>query len=212
MKGISIFSPRAVIKGPALAVVGTAAVMLLSPDKVFAQEIYALTPETCATLNCGSLVLPGTVLSIPPSASTWVGKLFAAANECVRLDVDRQNADLRMVVVAPNGTIYRNDDRTATDFRPLVQINPTPNNGWYTVQLAKFNGQAVSANFTLFYGRYNAGNPNCGQAAVQPPGAGPGGFQIQVVPGIQGQDAAPDVNKPDTPVQAAPAGQPAAVQ
>src|SRR4029453_11345415 len=63
--------------------------------------------------------------------------------------------------VAPNGLVFRNDDRAPGDLRPLVKIASTPNNGWYTVSIGRFNGAANTGNFTLAYGRYNAGNPNC---------------------------------------------------
>jgi hypothetical protein len=80
---------------------------------------------------------------------------------CVRLDVISEFTDLEIVVVAPNGTVFRNDDRTGTDARPLVKIGSAPNNGWYTVRIAHWAGSAVTGNFTLLYGRYNGGNPNC---------------------------------------------------
>jgi hypothetical protein len=69
---------------------------------------------------------------------------------------------MELVVIAPNGTVYRNDDRNgALDRRPLVKIGSAPNNGWYTVRVGQFAGVATETNVVLLYGRYNAGNPNC---------------------------------------------------
>ena len=73
-----------------------------------------------------------------------------------------------MVVVAPNGTVFTNDDRNgALDRRSLVKIGSAPNNGWYTVHVAQFSGVATETNIVLLYGRYTAGNPNC--SAPTPP-------------------------------------------
>ncbi|MFA5354344.1 MAG: hypothetical protein WC291_08945 [Thermodesulfovibrionales bacterium] len=133
---------------------------------VASTELYDDTVSGCTANNCSSIRLPGTVMSFSPSAGNWVANVFAAPNECLRLDVTLEGADLEMVVIAPNGTVYRNDDRTATDNRPLVKIPSAPNDGWYTVHIAQFNGAPVNADFILLYGRYRAGNPNC--AGAQP--------------------------------------------
>lgn len=136
--------------------------LLLTPGLSAAQSnIFDDTVSTCTGINCSSLRIPGTVLSFGPSAGNFDINVFAGANECVRLDVISQGTDLEMVVVAPNGTLFRNDDRSGGDLRPLIKMTPTSNNGWYTVHLAHFNGSAVNANFVLLYGRYNRGNPNC---------------------------------------------------
>jgi len=136
--------------------------LLLTPALSSAQtNIFDDSVSTCTGINCSSLRIPGTVLNFAPSAGNWDINVFAGANECVRLDVISQDTDLEMVVVAPNGTLFRNDDRTSTDLRPLIKMTPTSNNGWYTVHLARFNGSAVNGNFVLLYGRYNRNNPNC---------------------------------------------------
>ncbi len=124
-------------------------------------ELFDDTVSSCTTANCSSIRLPGTLMSYPPSAGNWVANVFALPGECLRLDVSAQTADLEMVVVAPNGTVYRNDDRSATNDRPLVKIASAPRDGWYTVHLAHYNGDAVNADFILLYGRYPGGNPNC---------------------------------------------------
>ncbi len=141
--------------------------LLLTPGLSAAQtNIFDDSVSTCTTINCSSLRIPGTVLSFGRSAGNFDINVFAAAGECVRLDVISQRTDLEMVVVAPNGTVFRNDDRTTSDLRPLIKMTPTSDNGWYTVHLAQFSGRAVDANFVLLYGRYNAGNPNCASATA----------------------------------------------
>lgn len=136
--------------------------LLLTPGLSSAQtNIFDDTVSTSNAINGSSLRIPGTVLSFGPSAGNFDINVFAGAGECVRLDVISQNTDLEMVVVAPNGTVFRNDDRAGGDLRPLIKMNPTSNNGWYTVHLARFDGAAVSTNFVLLYGRYNRDNANC---------------------------------------------------
>lgn|SRR6185295_16597161 len=139
--------------------------LLFAPAMGSATELFDNTLSSCSTDNCSSLTLPGTILSFGPSAAVFTVDVFAASGECMRLDLSTMPAspiDLELVVVAPNGSVFRNDDRAgASDRRPLVKIGSTPNNGWYTVHIAQFNGSPISANFTLLYGRYSAGNHNC---------------------------------------------------
>jgi hypothetical protein len=109
--------------------------------------------------------IAGTVHAFGPSANSFVINAFANIGECVRFDLispPHPAPDMEIVVVAPNGTVFRNDDRNgALDRRPLVKIASAPNNGWYTVHVSQFNGAPTETNIVLLYGRYNAGNPNC---------------------------------------------------
>jgi hypothetical protein len=106
------------------------------------------------SLGFGTVTVSGSVLSFGPTAGAWTVDAFAGSSECLRFDVSSEFTDLELVIVAPNGTVYRNDDRNgALDRRPLVKINGTPNNGWYTVHLASFNGAPATGNFTLLYSR-----------------------------------------------------------
>jgi hypothetical protein len=127
-----------------------------------AGEIFDTNVNTHTGLNKGSAVIGGTVQGVSSTADRWVGQVFAGANECLRLHVTRQGTDLETLVVHPNGTVSRNDDGgvTACPLCPLVKIQPTVR-GWYTVSIGSFSGAAVVADFTLRYGRYNNGNPNC---------------------------------------------------
>jgi hypothetical protein len=153
-------------------------------------EIFAGGPFTCTTADCGATILNGTIKAFGPSAGKWTGEFFAGANECLRVFVFSQFADLQTAVVAPNGTTYRDDDGGGA-LRPLVKINPTPNNGWYTVSIGRFAGAASTGNFSLAYSRHNAGNPNCANPTV--PRAAP---DTAVKPNTEGEPRAPAAGEP----------------
>lgn len=167
---------------------------------VLGASVQAATPiwdngvDTCTAANCGALLIPGTVSNVVgASTERWTIKVFAGANECLRLDqvaAFGAGVDDEMVVVAPNGVIYRNDDFGGT-LRPRVVVDPTPVRGWYNVSIAHFTGNpAPEHDFFLRYGRYARGvATNC---ASPTPGLAP---------------AAPDMKQPARP-QEAPAGAP----
>lgn len=145
--------------------------------------------NTCTITNCSSRPVDGSVTQFGPTAQPWVGEFFAGAGECLRLDVLSQGADLEMVVVAPNGTVFRNDDKgVGCVLCSLVKVGSTPNNGWYTVRLSHFAGTAVGANFSMQYGRYNSGNPNCASPT----------------PGLTPASSEPELDKPDDDVVESP--------
>lgn len=169
---------------------------LVFSSSVSSAQIFDDSVSSCTGANCSSLRLPGTVLSFNSSANAWVENLFAAPGECVRFDVASQGTDLELTVVAPNGSVFRNDDRNgAFDRRPLVKIGSAPNNGWYTVHLARFNGAAVNANFVLLYGRYSSGNPNCSSPTAPFAGTAPDAGLAKPDAGV----LAPRLNEPGSP-------------
>jgi hypothetical protein len=91
----------------------------------------------------------------------FILQIYTGGGECVRLDVTNQTHDLEMILISPTGRIWRNDDRAyPNDRRPLIKAI-TDINGWYTLQVSHYTGGNVIADFTLRYGRYNSGNPNC---------------------------------------------------
>jgi hypothetical protein len=144
------------------------------PDARAGSEIYQQGTATCTTTNCSALGLNATIKSFGASAGKWVAEVFAKRSECFRIDITQRlppdsGSDLELVVVAPNGIVYRNDNKGsgACPTCPLVRIRPTPNEGWYTVSVGTSNGQAVDENFRILFGRYPSGNPNCG--ATTPP-------------------------------------------
>jgi hypothetical protein len=128
------------------------------PAMLWATPIFDPVISTCATPNCDAVRIDGTVENRP-----WIIEIYANAQQCLRAHVTAEGADLEAVLIAPNGTVYRNDDSGLSPCAncPLIKVNPTPNTSWYTLNINHFAGTAVTANFTLMYARYNLGNANC---------------------------------------------------
>jgi hypothetical protein len=147
-------------------------------------QIFDTTVDSCTGTNCGAVVLGGTVNGFSPTAGPWIGSIFGNAG-CLRLDVTSQGTtDLEIVAVAPNGSVFRNDDRAGGDLRPLVKITNAVN-GWYTVSISQFAGTAVQSNFTLAMGRYSSsGNPNC--AGATPPTSPAAASAAKTASGVNG--------------------------
>lgn len=155
-----------------LAVPAVFAIALLAPPAFAGGEIFDPGVDVCAGVNCGAVIEGATVKALgAASAGRWVAEVFAAAGQCLRIDVPNAPTpaftDLETVVVAPNGTVYRDDDGGFAATNPLVKIRPTPITGWYTVSIGPFNGAAVEGNFTVAVGRYVTTNINC--VAPTPP-------------------------------------------
>ncbi len=136
-----------------------------------ATEIFDDTTDSCTFINCSSLRIPGSILNhVGVSPHPWVAQIFKEIAPCMRLDVVAQESDLEIVAIAPDGTVYRNDDRNGnSDLRPLVVVGPNTRKGWYTVQISNFNGSTLEPNFQLRYGTYlsgvNCANPTPGSTA-----------------------------------------------
>lgn len=146
--------------------IGLAASLVSANPGHSASLIWDTGVDTCTALNCGAILMGGTVLNaVNASTARWDIAVYAAAGECLRLDETAMfgaGADDEMVVVAPNGTVYRNDDFGS--LRPRVVVNPTPSSGWYYVSIARFTGAAAPEHDIHFrYGRYvrSTTNPNC---------------------------------------------------
>jgi len=138
-----------------------AAVGALAPGLAGANDaMYDSSVSTTTKIGGSSVTMNGTLDDNGIFAEPWVTQLYAQASECLRLAVTTTNFDSELVVAAPNGTVYRDDD-SGGSLRPLVRIANAPSTGWYTVQVASFSGAPTNANFTLKYARYNLGNPNC---------------------------------------------------
>jgi hypothetical protein len=127
-----------------------------------ATDLFTSGTFSCTTIDCGSTTLNGSVNVYRASASgEHVLKFFAGSNECLRLHVISQDADLEMNVIAPNPSTRFRDDDGGEGLEPLVVVNGTQR-GWYTVVLHHFAGSAVNSNFTIRVGRYVLNNnPNC---------------------------------------------------
>jgi hypothetical protein len=141
-----------------------------------ATNIVDPSVSSSETINNSAVRLDGTIFeqhlptSTPPTtveiSTIWTAEVFARDGECLRLDLTKPVApddpfrDFELVVIEPNGVVFRNDDRSASDLRPLVKI-ASADDGWYTVRVANSFGFGVTTNFTLLYGRYTRGNANC---------------------------------------------------
>jgi hypothetical protein len=122
--------------------------------------------------DVGAVTINGSLHDTNGVAQPWTTQVYAQPGECLRLFVTTTNFDAKLVVLAPNGTVFRDDD-SGGSLRPLVKVASAPNFGWYTVQVAQFAGAPTTADFTLKYGRYNGGNPNCANPTT--PASNPGG-------------------------------------
>jgi hypothetical protein len=151
-----------VVSSPQSALAIAASVALTSGAHA-TSRVFDPSRDPCTTVNCSSERISGTVGSVGVQPLSWTLHVFSVAQNCMRLEVTAEDVDLLIVVVAPNGTIFRNDDSGLANCPncPLVKIGNTPNVGWYTVQVMQFAGAGTFGNFTMLYGVYPLNNPNC---------------------------------------------------
>ncbi|MFO1036430.1 MAG: hypothetical protein U1E45_06270 [Geminicoccaceae bacterium] len=135
---------------------------VLASAVVAAAGLAMAAPASATNLlgSTSSATISGTTFGFGPSAMPWTAEVYSGAGGCLRIAVTSQATDLKATVVAPNGTVYRDDD-SGGSLRPLVKINNTPNNGWYTLSINNFSGAAVSANFTVTLQRLAANSASC---------------------------------------------------
>jgi len=101
-----------------------------------------------------------------PFSNPSVFGLRASLGECVRVEATSATFDTEFTIVAPDGTVYR-DNNGGPGSLPLVKIGGAPDNGVYTLVINHFNGFPIAnGTVTFTYGRFTggAGNANC-----QPP-------------------------------------------
>jgi hypothetical protein len=138
--------------------------------------VYASGPQrlpfndACTGLNCDARLVTGSQIALGTGdfGFPWVGEFFAEHGRCLRFDVILQRvADLEMIVIAPNGEIFQNDDQgfpnTGCFFCPLVKIPNSPNSGWYTVRIGRSRRIPGDAHFALLAAQYPRGNENCNE-------------------------------------------------
>lgn len=153
------------LKFSILAGIMTTAIGVIAPNYAHAYGQYDPTVSTTNVADGSSVLIYGTVFANGGSAMPWTDQIFARAGECLRVFVPTTTFDSELVVIAPSGTVWRNDDGGGS-LRPLVKINGAPNTGWYTVRVAHFAGSGIVNDFGLYYGRYNYNNANCSGATV----------------------------------------------
>jgi hypothetical protein len=143
--------------------------LLLSPGWVLAgSRVFDLGPDSCTGTNCNATTINGTYIFDTTNGANnsdpFEIQIFSRGSECVRLDLTTSfnGVDFEMVLVSPDGTVWRNDDRS-TSLNPLIKAN-TFARGWYTLQVSQFAAGSSSGDFTVRYGRYLSGNVNCSGA------------------------------------------------
>lgn len=151
------------------------ALAMLSAEDSQASQFIDTTIVNCVTANCSSFQLGGVVTNFAGTQHPWVAQVFALAGECLRLEGIFAPNDLALTVTGitrdVNGTIPGEqhgwfDDDTAGGLLPLIEIDPIPTSGFYTVSMFRWAGQAQDTQFVLLYGRYPSGNPNCSAPTI----------------------------------------------
>lgn len=156
-----IFNMENVMKSVLNPVLALASFCLVAAPMAQATNLFnPQGPSPTTALDGASIRLDGTLNDTNGNSQPWTAELYAGAGQCLRLFVTSTAFDSELTVVAPNGTVYRDDD-SGGSLRPLVKVASAPIRGWYTVQVASYSGAPTNANFTLLYGTYTAGNPNC---------------------------------------------------
>lgn len=131
--------------------------------------------------SAGAQVLNDTLVNGPPITTSAlltasspfsnpsVFGLRANIGECIRVEGTGATFDAEFTIVAPDGTVYRDNNGGAGSL-PLVKIGGAPDNGVYTLVINHFNGFPIAnGTVTFTYGRFSggAGSPSC-QAPTPP--------------------------------------------
>ena len=86
--------------------------------------------------------------------------------ECVVItDTAPVGFDATATLVAPNGTVWFDDDSNGS-LRPKIKAL-TNSRGWHVLTISTYAGYAGTRDITLTYGRYAANSSNC--AGATPP-------------------------------------------
>lgn len=155
---------------------------LISPNQALAGSTLNTAPSTCTPLDCGGSAITGTYVYEQPfnQAIPFNVQLFAAPNECLRINVTTQTIDTELALVSPDNQFWVNDDFNG--LRPRIVANATTK-GWYTLQVTKFDGGGPGGQFALKYGRYPLTNPNCSNPTIPAASA----QRVQTKPALEPQ-------------------------
>src|SRR5262245_21597368 len=87
---------------------------------LWATPIFDPLMQNCNVPNCGSVRIDGIVsVDLGSNPIPWNMELFAFAGACLRVHVVAQTEDWEAVLVAPDGTVWRDDD-SGGNFQPLI--------------------------------------------------------------------------------------------
>ena len=109
-----------------------------------------------------TLTLNGTVgneAGSAPNADPFTLGIFSSGNECLRIAVTSQDADLEATLVAPGGRVWQDDDGNGLN-RPLIKAITTVR-GWHELAVSHFAGTVVHANFTFEIARFASTDIRC---------------------------------------------------
>lgn len=128
-----------------------------------------LAKKTGTAINAGASSFTGRYEFTPPGwAIPYVQTFFLREDDCLRIDVTKQDRDMEAVLVGPNGVAWRNDNRGGAGpaaSRPLIE-GVASSSGWHTLIVSGAMGTEASGNFTFKAGRYAQSNPNCADASL----------------------------------------------
>src|SRR5437016_14623116 len=102
--------------------------VLLAASVANATNLFDPRVGTLNTLDSESVALNGTLHDTNGNPQPWVIQVYAGAGECLRLFVDSAGFDAKLVAVAPDGIVFR-DDNSGGQGRPLVKVARTAQ-GW----------------------------------------------------------------------------------
>lgn len=152
------------IKAIALSIISVVGIVA-SNHASATTNMFDPSVSTTGVADGSSIRLDATLNDVFGQAEPWTMQVYAEVGQCLRLFVPTTSFDSELTVIAPNGSVFRDDDGGGSN-RPLVKIASAPNKGWYTVHVAHYAGAAITANFGLLYGRYAAGNVNCAGGTI----------------------------------------------
>lgn len=89
----------------------------------------------------------------------FVAQVFSAGNECLRIAVVSQGADMEATLVSPSGRTWQDDDGNGA-LRPLLK-SITDVRGWYPLVVSHFAGTAVNADFSMDVQRLPSNSASC---------------------------------------------------
>lgn len=95
----------------------------------------------------------------------FVVQIYAGGTgtEClVVMDTAPKNFDATATLVAPDGTVWFDDDSNG-NLRPRIKAI-TSSRGWFVLTISTYAGFAGTRDITLSYGRYPASSANCSGA------------------------------------------------
>lgn len=138
--------------------------LFIAPSNVLAGARIFDQTDSCTTINCKSAVLNGTYnFDSTDVPDPFTVQVFAFDRLCLRLEITTTDipSDLEMVLVSPNGTVWR-DDNSGSGLHPLIKADTTrAGTGWYTLHISQTDGLDPTTNFILRHGRYALPNTNC---------------------------------------------------